>query len=234
MIRKVKRVFRSLVEGRDAAIYSKEFYENQQASSRRSAERIVPILLEAVVPARVVDVGCGVGTWAAEFLGRGVEVSALDGDHVRREDLHIPPDLFRPTDLNNPPAASSIGSFDLAICLEVAEHLAPGSAEGLVDFLTELAPDVFFSAAVPGQGGRGHIHERPQSYWTSLFAQRGFSCLDIVRPVVWDSPAVCPWYAQNAFLYSRHRKPVGTMPIDVVHPAIFRSKHKDKAFRRRA
>ena len=47
------------------ARYDKGFYEGQQAGSRSSAERIVPLVLDLVHPRSVVDIGCGVGTWLA-------------------------------------------------------------------------------------------------------------------------------------------------------------------------
>jgi SAM-dependent methyltransferase len=213
-------------------LYSEEFFAHQQAASRASAKIIVPIIIEVVVPKSVVDVGSGVGTWAAEFLDRGIEITAIDGNHVRLENLQIPVDRLRPADLNDLPPASSIGSFDLAVCLEVAEHLKPVNAERLVKFLTELAPNVLFSAAIPGQGGRGHINEQWQSYWIELFARHSMRCLDIVRPAVWNTPEVRPWYAQNAFLFSRTLDAVRALHFDLVHPAVYRAGHKDKGFRK--
>jgi hypothetical protein len=50
-------------------------------------------------------------------------------------------------------------TFDLAISMEVAEHLSPGRAPSFVDDLTGLAAVVLFSTAIPGPGGIGHINE---------------------------------------------------------------------------
>lgn len=221
---------------RASRLYDPEFFAGQQSGSKRSAEAIVPILMDAINPRSVVDVGCGVGTWSGEFLSHGASVVALDGDYVPREDLRIPPHMFSAIDLNALPPASEIGEFDLALCLEVAEHLRPESAEQLIRFLTDAAQCVLFSAAIPGQRGRGHINEQWQSYWVNLFEQRGYHCNDIVRPKVWNLPNVQPWYAQNVFLFTRHAlaEAAQGMPIDVVHPDIFHRNHKDKEMRRAA
>ena len=40
--------------------------------ARHSAEKIVPLLIEIAHPGSVVDVGCGIGFWLAEFIKRGV------------------------------------------------------------------------------------------------------------------------------------------------------------------
>jgi hypothetical protein len=53
--------------------------------------------------------------------------------------------------------------------LECAEHLPAHRAAPLVEWLTKSAPIVVFSAAIPGQGGKGHINEQPPDYWNDLF-----------------------------------------------------------------
>jgi hypothetical protein len=47
--------------------------------------------------------------------------------------------------------------YGLAICLEVAEHLSCKTEAHLVHALTQSAPLVLFSAAVPALGGSHHI-----------------------------------------------------------------------------
>ena len=131
-------------------------------------------------------------------LGVG-DVIGLDGDYVDRATLHIPPDSFLPRDLNHP--LNMDRRFDLAVSVEVAEHLAPDLAVQFVDELTKLAPAVLFSAAIPNQDGNHHVNERWPSYWAALFGQFGFSPFDVVRPQVWRNEQVEPWYAQNVILY---------------------------------
>ena len=94
------------------------------------------------------------------------------------------------------------GRYDLAVCLEVAEHLPESSASDLVRTLTTLAPIVLFSAAIPGQGGVGHINERWPSYWKSRFEEHGFQRLDPIRPHIWKNRRVHWWYRQNIFLFA--------------------------------
>jgi hypothetical protein len=91
--------------------------------------------------------------------------------------------------------------FDLAVCLEVAEHLAPQSARSLIISLTQLAPAALFSAAIPSQGGEHHVNEQWPQYWTDIFAQHDFVCYDALRPRLWSNPAVAWWYAQNMLLF---------------------------------
>jgi SAM-dependent methyltransferase len=201
--------------------YTGEFYDAQSSESRRSADTIAPLVFDEVEARSVVDVGCGVGTWLASFLTHGTErVLGLDGDYVDRERLQIPRESFRPWDLEQ--RVDLEETFDLAISLEVAEHLPPARSATFVEDLVGLAPCVLFSAAIPGQGGTHHVNERWQSDWAAMFAAHGYQPVDSIRPKVWQDPAVNWWYAQNVVLYRRDARDAVGLPLDVVHPELFR------------
>lgn len=186
----------------EATPYDAAFYADQADGSLRSARVVAPIVADLVRPASVLDVGCGLGTWLAAFAELGVaDVLGIDGDYVDRAKLRIPADRFRAVDLTDPPALGR--TFDLAMCLEVGEHLPGPASAGLVRLLTDAAPAVLFSAAVPGQGGTAHINERWPAFWRALFAARGFARLDPIRPRVLRDRRVEWWYQQNAFLFVR-------------------------------
>ncbi len=182
--------------------YDGAFYERQREGSLRSASHIVPLVLELIPVRSVIDVGCGVGTWLSVFRTHGVtDLLGIDGDHVDRSMLLIDPSLFCAMDLARPECLER--GFDLAVCLEVAEHLPAERAEPLVEFLSSLAPAILFSAAIPCQGGVGHINERWPEYWAALFRGAGYVPLDAIRPKVWKNPDVQWWYAQNTLLFAR-------------------------------
>jgi len=158
--------------------------------------------MELVRPKSVVDFGCGTGTWLAVFSRYGVrEILGVDGPWIDHELLEIPSDRFVARDLSKPFYLDR--QFDLVLSLEVAEHLPPESAHGFLDSLTRLGPIVLFSAAIPYQGGTGHLNEQWPEYWASLFERRGFNAVDCIRRRVWENPAVEWWYAQNAILLVR-------------------------------
>ncbi|HEV3481456.1 MAG TPA: methyltransferase domain-containing protein [Candidatus Acidoferrales bacterium] len=182
--------------------YTKGFFADIRAGSVRSAEEIVPLVL-GLVPARsVVDVGCGDGSWLSVFRRNGVlDVLGIDGDYVQRDTLQIPPEQFQAADLSKPVQAGR--KFDLAVSLEVAEHLPPESAATFVESLTQLAPVVLFSAAIPLQGGMHHVNEQWPDKWAGLFQEHGYRLVDCIRKRVWQNEAVEYWYAQNALLFVR-------------------------------
>jgi SAM-dependent methyltransferase len=179
--------------------YSTNFYTHQQEGSLRSARRVLPHLLELVAPRSIVDVGCGVGTWLRAAAELGVhDLAGLDGAYVDRSMLQIPHEQFMAVDFTQPFRIER--TFDVALSLEVAEHLPETSAVSFVESLTRLAPVVLFSAAIPRQVGEHHINEQWQSWWADRFSRFGYTVVDCMRRRVWDDPQVEWWYAQNMLL----------------------------------
>jgi len=212
--------------------YDGAFYLSQQDGSLRSAEVVVPIILEHVDPRSVVDIGCGVGGWLAVFHRHGIEdICGVDGGDVKLDRLRIRPEYFRPWNLGTPFDLKR--RFDLALSLEVAEHLSPQRAAGFVKDLTKLADVVVFSAAIPGQGGWHHINEQWPAYWADLFERERYSPIDCLRERIWRNPDVDSWYAQNIMFFVRNdmltnypgltngilHRPMP--PLSLVHPRLF-------------
>jgi len=182
--------------------YDNAFYEEHAVKARSSAEAIVPLVIELVAPTSVVDLGCGPGTWLATFGRHGVDdCLGVDGEWVERGILEIAEANFRVARLDRPFRLDR--RFDLAMSLEVAEHLPEHASRGFVDTLVRLAPCVLFSAAIPHQGGLHHVNEQWPEYWAALFATHGYVVVDAVRPRVWSMAGVDFWYKQNTFVYAR-------------------------------
>ena len=189
---------------------------------------VVPILIDLVKPASVLDVGCGIGTWLSVFNKEGVkDYFGIDGDYVNKEILSgfIGPDHFEAVDLSR--SFDLKRKFDLLICLEVAEHLPPEAAGGFINSLVAHADLIVFSAAVPGQWGQDHLNEQWPEYWMALFGRHGYLCYDIIRPLIWDSPQVNWWYQQNMLVFSK--TPLAdhvpsTNYISFIHPRHFNQK----------
>jgi SAM-dependent methyltransferase len=230
-----------------ASLYDAAFYNHHVQRARRSAELIVPEILARYRPSSVVDIGCGLGAWLAVFREQGVEdVLGLDGDYVLRNELAIPASRFRAVDLARPIDVER--RFDLALSLEVAEHLPEERAADFVRSLTEFAPVVVFSAAVPLQGGTGHQNEQWPSYWVGKFEALGYTALDFIRPAMWDAAEVEYWYVQNTLVFAdgatlastpalaAERERTQRHRLDLVHPALYLAvQHSpERALRRRA
>jgi len=212
--------------------YDTLFYGTQRAGSLRSAKIVTALLTECMPVRSVVDVGCGVGTWLAAFMEAGAEeIAGYDGPYVERQELVIPPTCFHPANLEH--LLSLDRRYDLALCLEVGEHLPEAAAPVLVESLTGASDLVLFSAAIPGQGGTSHLNERWPGYWAEMFRARGYVARDWIRPILWQNELVEWWYAQNIILYATtealarfprldlQATPEVAGPLPLVHPRAF-------------
>lgn len=214
--------------------YTQHFFADRHQRTSHSASTILSVALETLPNVTsAVDVGCGVGTWLSVLRTRGVmDIQGIDGAWVDSNLLVIPPESFLKADLTKPLEVQR--RFDLAISLEVAEHLPPECAEAFVATLVRLSDCVLFSAAIPHQGGRNHLNEQWQEYWAQLFARRGYQAIDAIRSRVWNDPGIDTWYKQNTLLFvKRERLPelrnvggaVSQAPmLSVVHPDLYLAK----------
>lgn len=205
--------------------YDAAFYANQKEGSRASAEIVLAALLPLIGGARsAVDIGCGAGGWLKTFAGMipGADIFGVDHPAAPKSEMFIDPAQFEGRDLSVP---FDLGRrFDLAISLEVAEHIAPERADVFLDNLARHADVILFSAAIPRQGGTGHVNEQWPDYWAAKMAARGFALHDVVRPLIWNSEDAAFWYKQNALLFVREGRDLDFSGLDdwggraMVHP----------------
>jgi hypothetical protein len=100
---------------------------------------------------------------------------------------------------------------------------------------------VLFSAAIPGQGGTGHVNEQWPKYWRQLFAARGFRLLDPIRPLVREDYRIKFWYRQNILMFASEQAIAaneklakeaerGSLPdLEWVHVSMVRKERSAKA-----
>lgn len=200
---------------RAVADLSPETRDAVRDGCKRSAAIVLPLVFDFLgKPDALLDVGAGEGWWSLAALDLGVEeVTAVD--------------LSLPTAMDEAAAAGrrdgrfadlvSVGQWDaessmglppyaldarygLALCLEMAEHVSPQAGDHLVSELCRVADAVLWSAAIPGQGGDGHVNEQWPDYWQERFLGQGWRLTDPFRDDLWMHPDVDPWYRSNTLL----------------------------------
>lgn len=217
------------------AYYNEQFYDSQMDGSVKSAKIVLPFVLEVLPPVNsAVDFGCGAGTWLSALKDLGVsDIRGYDGVWAEKK-LLIPKESFTAVELDKDTIWVE-KKYDLAISLEVAEHLPESSALNFVKTLTDSSDIVLFSAAIPLQGGTNHINERWQSYWRDIFDTYGFAGTDFLRKKIWNNADVDICYRQNITLYVKKEKlksiavPTDYFSdggqMDCVHPELYMMAH---------
>ena len=199
---------------------------------------IVPIIVEVLNPQSIVDIGCGIGTFLKVFRDNGVkEIVGLDGSWVDRNLFSDNIDLsnFRVVDLEK--GFSLERRFDLAVCLEVFEHLHESSADLAVQNLTDLSDIILFSASIPGQIGQNHVNEQWPQYWVEKFKKYNYTFYDVLRPIFWNNKKLARWYKQNMFIVVKDGKEGKIKSFEkyfdneikaLVHPEYFNLRAKER------
>lgn len=217
--------------------YDSEFFKDR-SKSQQSADIVVPLLTTFFHPRSVIDLGCGTGEWLKSFKQEGCRILGIDGEYVQKDNikLEIEGEEFIARDLSVPffgkQPVKGKERFDLAVSLEVAEHLPPERAESFVYDLTCMSDVVLFSAAVPGQPGTNHINCRFQDYWESLFLSCHYKAADFLRPMIWNDHRINVIYRNNMLLYYNAKKknieemvhdfPALSLPsMNAVHPELY-------------
>jgi hypothetical protein len=217
--------------GADDGAFGPDVYSNIRVGCQRSAAVVAPAVQEIVRAESVIDVGGGEGWWASAFAELGaravsVDVGSLEQPAAAVQQVHH--------DLRHGVPAG-LGVFDLALCLEVAEHLDQPAGDRLVSDLCRVATVVLFSAAVPGQDARGQLNEQWPDYWVERFSSFGFHSSGALRWRFWRDERVEYWYRQNLLFCTREPSRFPELfdtplaePWAVVHPgtlARWRAKH---------
>ncbi|WP_299191739.1 methyltransferase domain-containing protein [uncultured Erythrobacter sp.] len=209
------------------SLYGTDFHADRDARTRASARLVLGKLKEWIDPESACDVGCGVGTWLAAAQEVGIEhVQGFEGPWAKTANLVLAEEQVSFQNLEDKVAMDR--RYDLVISLEVAEHLAPNRAAAFVADLCALGDCVLFSAAIPMQGGTGHINEQWQSYWAEHFGAQGFTAFDPLRPMIWADGDIAFWYRQNMLVYAREGSDAAAKlaaqgfgapaMLDLVHP----------------
>ena len=200
--------------------YDKKYY------STKSADIIVSKIIEIFNPKSVVDIGCGTGNWLNSFMNFGIDdVLGLDLSSLEQDKLLIPLDQRKT--INVMEEFDLKRKFDLAITLEVAEHIPQDSADIFVNNLVNHSDIIIFSSAIPNQGGDGHINEQYADYWEEKFRSHQYYFLDILRPLFWDNQNIDWWYRQNIFVVIKKDLYFQFKTV----PSVLSLRHPDKLYK---
>lgn len=147
----------------------------------------------------VIDMGCGIGYYCDYLEKRGYTVLGVEGTKDIKDVSEfkgiVTWDLSTPIVLPGTPKNTTVLSF------EVGEHIPAKHEDTFLDNITQRAKTVIMSWAVPGQGGDGHVNERPNDYIIGKMRDKGFVLSAVktakARKAVEKSPL---WWFKNTLM----------------------------------
>ncbi|MEI0611467.1 methyltransferase domain-containing protein [Brachyspira pilosicoli] len=217
--------------------YTKDFWDSIRKLNYNSACIILKMLFKYYRPISMIDIGCGIGTWLKAACELGIEeVFGLDFNELNESELMVPRKLIGIVDLEKHINTNN-KKYDLAISLEVGEHLDYKYSKNFVDMITSYSNIILFSAAIPFQGGIHHVNCQPPYFWAELFKNNNYVCFDPFRwrLMEFNEVEMNPFYAQNMLLYVHsnnidsflsHGLKICDKPIFFYHPTLVSNKEK--------
>jgi hypothetical protein len=178
--RRVERALAQPAVSDPASLYDEAYYRShcgphpyeRNASWTRFFGDAADAIVRAAEPSTAVDVGCALGLLVEALWDRGVRAEGFDlspyaignvradmGAHCRIASILEP----------------AAGRYDVAICLEVLEHVPAEQTEPAIRNLTALADVVVFSSTPSDFDEPTHVNVRPTLTWLETFAAAGFA-----------------------------------------------------------
>lgn len=185
-------------------IYDAAYYAKVDAGMKASCDAIATSIVESFHPATVVDVGCGTGALLSALRERGVSGVGFDQSVAALELCRSRGLDVQQFDLESGQGLSL--QADVAISLEVAEHLPEHFADSYVDLMTSIGPVLVMTAATPDQRGTDHVNEQPHAYWIEKIARRGYSLDEPLTEAwrrEWQSKQIESCYASNVMVFRK-------------------------------
>jgi hypothetical protein len=137
-------------------------YQSIEDEERPFARRLARWIKD-LSPRNVLDIGCGPGMYVDELLKRKVDALGIEISDEIQKPYVLNKSLF---EMNE--------TADVVMCLEVAEHLPEDKANDIVKKVVESTENILiWTAAIPGQGGVGHINCQPKEYWREKIEKEG-------------------------------------------------------------
>ena len=171
---------------------------------RPMAKSIAYWVRDTIKPKKVLDIGCGPGTYVEELINAGVDAFGIDiDDRVEGKDYLAKESIF-----------DTKRTADTVMTFEVLEHIDPAYADQEVDALynaLESGGTLIFTAAQPGQGGVGHINCRKKEYWSKKLVAKGLTfdeelTGDLVKALLenrYNQPSYMGWFRNNVMVFKK-------------------------------
>lgn len=197
-IKKQKSISRKI----DENFYKRDLREDRQFTYKTIANTLLDYYPQTK---SIIDFGCGSSWILYYFMQRQCKITGIEKNMFAEKFIHhIVRDNILYRDLRE--SVNIPETYNMAICLEVAEHIDEKYADQLISNITKNAPILIFSAATPGQGGSEHVNEKPFIYWKEKIFLQGFSLdkekTNSLRKTLREKK-IKLWYSKNITVFKK-------------------------------
>ena len=191
-------------------VYDGDFFDSNQEEGLSMTIWSVPLFQKIFNFKSLIDVGSATGHYLKTCIDAGVDdVMGLEGSPEAFKKLIVDKKYVIMHDFRDPYTFHR--KWDLAISIEVAEHIDGIYADNYVKILTDSSDTVLLTAAPPGQGGTAHVNEQPQEWWIARFSTFGFAYDKATTRQVKEGIeeaeekgfGVAPWLKPNVMVFRR-------------------------------
>ncbi len=192
------------VERRDGSFTAADF--DRRKAMGPNYRRVAAALVGLFAPEKHVDLGAGQGLLVEAMRDAGVDCAGIElakaAEQATREDIrqHIVFGVGSDGWNLAPPC-------ELVSSVEVLEHIPEEQADQAVAAICGRSTRwVYFSAAAPGQPGKGHVNCQAKPYWRAKFEANGFRFAEaetaaFVAKIHDLQP--CWWLPKNAMIFCK-------------------------------
>ena len=175
--------------------YNKTFYDSFCGEDYSNTEvwtaffgNVADKIIEIFSPKTVLDAGCATGYLVSALRDRGVEAWGFDISSyaISSAKEEIQPYL-NVQSLTDPLPSHFPNRFDLAVTIEVLEHMFPEEGSEAIAKLCSYSDTVIFSSTPSDINNRTHVNVQQSEYWAKEFSKNSFF-RNLMQPMDFISP----------------------------------------------
>ncbi len=162
--------------------YNKFFYDSFCGEDYSNTEHwtaffggIADKIIEIFAPKTVLDAGCASGYLVSALRERGVEAWGFD---ISSYAIESAPDAIKPylcvQSMTDPLPDNFPKRYDVAVTIEVLEHMFPEEGAEAIRLLTGYSDNVIFSSTPSDIDNRTHVNVQQAEYWAKEFSKNSF------------------------------------------------------------
>lgn len=183
-------------------MYSRDFHKSIENDEYPQAVRLAEYITNHMPCSTFLDFGCSTGLYLKEIKSHMSTIESVGYEFAEDAvNAALCPDVVQ-FDLTQSLQRTKKENT-LGLCLEVLEHIDDSNWLPVLTNMSNLCDKIIFSAAVPGQGGTGHINCRWKIDWIRRFHSLGWVVdLDQTKHMLeyMKNGYHMGWFANNAMV----------------------------------